>query len=380
MEQAFVYLDLQNQVKLNVFRLRARQNNFYTVRTITMKTNYKAHILLAIFLLLLSMPAVAFLYKFVDQDGRMQMVGWLPPEIAARGDYTRLSNSGRFIEKVPLAKTPEQIAKEKETQRLLKIKDTIIAEEKAQDDILIKTYDSVNQVSLARDRQLGSVDSQIEQARGRIKRHKVRLEDLQKEAAQAERAGRAITTNLLQDIDGTRSQLKKGYEFIILEEKKKEKIRVRFNKDMKRYVLLTELGNVDEPEVVINEGEISSLLETVYECKNELDCNAAWIRAEEYTRQHATTHMQMLGSRIIMTARPIRNEDISITISRIKPDQNSDKNQPIQLFLDLQCKKSAEGQNLCESNITKKIKQEFKAYVADNEKEKEKLLEEKNSS
>jgi len=345
-----------------------------------MKKNKQAPALIFLFLLLVSLPLAAYNYIYVDKNGRTQMEGSLPPEIAARGDYKIVSNSGRFIKNVPLSKTPEQRAKEKEEERLRKINEAIIAEEKAQDQILLKTYQSVDEIKLALNRQLESIDVRIQITRGTIKRLKVRLEGLQKDAAQAERAGRPITKNLLQDIDGTRNQLKKAYESIILAEKKKEQIRETFNSDMKRFASLTKLKeDSEEAAVVISHNAVISLLETVYECKDKLDCDAAWIRAEAYTRKYATTHMQMLGKRIIMTARPIRNDDISITVSRIKPDQTAEAGQPIQLFLDLQCRNNSKGQSLCNSDASKKIKQEFKAYVADNAEEKQQLLADRKS-
>ncbi len=101
------------------------------------------------------------------------------------------------------------------------------------------------------------------------------------------------------------------------------------------------------------------MLETVVFCSDENSCDKAWKLAEAYTRKHATTRLQMLAKSIIMTAAPIKDKDISITVSRIRePDV-----QGARLFMDLQCKNSPRGKEFCESVGVNGIRAGFRPYL-----------------
>ena len=74
---------------------------------------------------------------------------------------------------------------------------------------------------------------------------------------------------------------------------------------------------------------------------------------------HATTRMQLLASSIIMTATPLKDDDISITVSRIEVAGEPGA----QLFMDLQCKDSPRGRDLCETERVDEIRAGFRPYL-----------------
>lgn len=69
----------------------------------------------------------------------------------------------------------------------------------------------------------------------------------------------------------------------------------------------------------------------------------------------------MLSDSIIMSAAPLKDDDISLTASRIVY-----KDRPgAELFMDLQCKPSPRGIDLCNTEAVEKIRTGFRDYLAE---------------
>ncbi|MCB1831158.1 MAG: DUF4124 domain-containing protein, partial [Gammaproteobacteria bacterium] len=77
-----------------------------------------------------------------------------------------------------------------------------------------------------------------------------------------------------------------------------------------------------------------------------------------YVRQHATTRLQLLAESIIMTGAPIKDNDITIAVSRIvEPDVPGAR-----LFMDLQCKESPRGKDFCLTPEVERIRTGFREF------------------
>ena len=188
--------------------------------------------------LLLFMPglsAFAATYKWVDEKGVTHYGDSIPPEYRDRAN-TEMNTRGVIIKKNEPALTPEQ--RKAQEAELAKRKQE--AKEKRQDEILLKTYTSVEEIDLARDRNL----RQIELA---IKNIQVRLETLQAELDATRRQAKAYALNnqsvseqLQADIEYMERN-KQNVEVTILQKRAEaEETRARFEEDKKRYIELTQ--------------------------------------------------------------------------------------------------------------------------------------------
>ena len=333
----------------------------------TMRRNLKTHILIltAVVGILFWLPLQAGkLYRWVDEEGNVHYTDRVPPEQADKA-RTQLDARGLKIESVRAARTPEEIAKEKELERLRAEKQRLIEEQKAADRVLLKTFRSEDDIEMTLNGKLAAIDVQIQVIRGNIKRLKQKLARMQKDAAELELQGKKISSRFLKEIDNSRQALKDSYAAIIRAEERKEHYRVVYKKDLERFRILRHLKS-DRDRLQLVSGK-NLILDHLYTCEDQLTCDQAWITAEKFVKDFATTKIQMLSDTIIMTAPPSKDQDISITIARIrqKPGR-SDTEQPTgaQLFVDLQCKNSPLGDELCAGEQVKKIRTEFKAYMA----------------
>lgn len=316
----------------------------------------KFYLIFAICLLSVSAEPFAKMYRWTDAQGHVHYSDKVPPEHVGQARI-RLDNRGMEVEEVEAAKTREEIEHDEELERLRVEKKRLINEQKALDRVLLRTFRSEDDILMTRDGKLTSINTSIQIVRSNIRRLKLNLAAMQKNAANLERQGQRISAAHIQDIEHIRQQLKDNYEVIIKKEQSKEALREIYAADVTRFLILKNL----RPRLDIKQEKrrIRSLLETVVICNNQPDCDAAWIKAEEYVRKHATTRLQMLANSIIMTAAPLVPTDISITVSRIRiPDEPG-----ASLFMDLQCKESPRGHDFCETDPVDDIRSGFRVYL-----------------
>ncbi len=305
----------------------------------------------AIALGLLLSPTQAKMYRWVDADGNVHYSDKIPTD---QVDQARdeLNKQGVGINRTPRAKTAEELAKEQELERLRLEQQRLIEEQQASDRVLLRTFRSEDDILLARDGKLAAIDVMIQVTQSNIRRNQAKLAQLQERAANLERAGRQVPDKLLANINTTLRNINDGYTAIDKKEQEKQAVRDTFGLDLKRF---RELKNIrPKPEQIARE-EQRKELDNLVHCKDEQACDAAWAKAETFLRTHATTPMQMLGGRILMSAAPKRDDDISITISRLKrPEQDATL-----LFMDLYCRDTPRGKELCDSDKVKAIRQTF---------------------
>lgn len=325
-----------------------------------MRILYRPSTALIALTLLFAFPLQAGkIYRWVDQEGKVHLSDRVPSEHVKRA-RSQLSETGREVDRVERAKTAEEIARDKELEKLRAEQQRLIEQQRAKDQVLLRTFRTEDDLLMARNGKLAAIDSNIQVIRGNIRRMKTRLDEMQQTAASMERQGQRLSSNLLKDIENTRHQLRDSYTTIIQKEQEKEAIRDQAANDLTRFRSLKNLREENaNPE--LEQVSRSVLLETVFVCQDDPDCDRAWIRVEEYVREHATTRLQMLSDVIIMTATPLLDNDISLTASRIEyPDRPG-----AELFMDLQCKPTALGIEHCRTEAVEKIRRGFRQYLAE---------------
>jgi len=203
---------------------------------------------------------------------------------------------------------------------------------------------------------MAAVDVMIQITEGNIRRYQIKLEALQKHAANQERAGKAVPEKLLASIRDTVTRINENYAIIERREQEKNAIRNAFDRDLYRFRVLKRL----EPEKQVQQEEPKPLtLPNLIVCPDPASCDRLWGRAEEFVRRHATTRMQMLGDKIVMSAVPTKDDDVSITIARIDKQQ---ANASV-LFMDLFCRKTLLAQEFCLSERVAAIRDAFQVEV-----------------
>ncbi len=308
-------------------------------------------------LLAIPFSAMGKMYRWVDDDGRVQYSDRVPPSQKAK-EHSRFDDSGIEVEKVKAARSKEamqaELAREKELKRLRAEQQRIIDNQKAADRVLLRTFRSEDDIKMARDGKFAAIDVHMQVIRGNIKRLKNRLEELQKGAADLERQGSKPSRRYLADMESLRQQIKDAYASIIVKEREKDTIWANHEDDLQRFRTLKKL-QPEKPGITPSQ-QTASLLETVVTCPDKERCDLAWKRAQTYVELYATTRMQMASDIILMTRMPVQDDEFSLTVSRIAKKEGTDA----EIFLDLQCKNTPGGEKFCNTDKVQAVRHNFR--------------------
>ncbi len=296
------------------------------------------------------------LYKWTDSEGRTYYSDRVPPQHTNRA-RTELSEQGVAVDAVDAAKTPEQLEVEARVAELRAKQQRLIAEQADRDRALLRTFDTEAEIFVARDRKLDAINIIIQVTGNNIKRLKSQLQGLQKNAAALELKGKRVTHKLIDEIKTTRQQVQESEVYIAAKRREGEKFEAKFQADLERFRELKKQGLVATRSDADPQPKVENVI-SVVDCKERETCNKAWSLAQLYVRDQATTRFQLITDTLIMTAAPTRDEDISITISRIPGKDTS-----AQLFLDVQCKATPQGEEFCESDEVVAIRAGFKPFI-----------------
>jgi len=152
----------------------------------------------------------ARVYKWVDKKGITHYGETVPPEYA-NANITELDDKGRVVSQHEVL-TPEQAAARAEAEAKKRAEEQAALDQKRHDKALVSSYNSEQEIDLARDRSLKQVNAMLDSLRARLK--------IEQQGGNATRAAQ------VQQEIGQR-------------EKEAADIRARFEADKQRYRELT---------------------------------------------------------------------------------------------------------------------------------------------
>ncbi len=305
-----------------------------------------------------SHPAFAKkMYKWVNEQGETTFSDQVPPE---NSQYRResLNEKGRVVEVTEQAKTKEQQAMENRLNELKKAQEKVIAQQAANDKVLLSTFRNLEDMQASLYAKMQSLDTQRNVAQGNLKRVEIQLENQQKKAAELERNGKKVPSFLLNEIKQTEAQIQAAYAEINSHIEKKNRAKAEFEADIERFKFLT-LRNADPSKASDNNTDNQTADQIgLYTCETETLCNKAWLSAHEFFKAHATTPIDTDTDKLIMGRSPTIDSDLSLSISKIV-----DENKKLQLFLDIRCRDSSLGAELCASQKVSAIRSAFRSFI-----------------
>ena len=307
-------------------------------------------------LILAALPAQARLFKWVDDQGNVHYTDRVPPEVAER-ERAELDKRGMTVKKTEAAKTPEEIAREKQLEELRAEQKRVEAEQRALDEVLLRTFRSEDDIIMARDGKVAAIDTQIDVTRGTIAKQQERLTEMQRQAADLERQGKPVARKQIEEMDALRDHIDRNYAAIVQNEQSRQSMIEKHDRDLKRF---RQLKTPEKAEQAAPQAKARvALLDTVVVCKDAVECDRLWGKAQAYVRANATTAVRMTGKSILATAPPKDDAGYSLTLSRL-PDRDGSG---VRIFLDLQCRDTAPGREFCAGQRVSKVRDGFRGAV-----------------
>ena len=296
------------------------------------------------------------MYRWVDAQGNVHFSDQVPPDQIQQKRDT-LNEKARVVDTVDKAKTPEQIEQQKRLDALRKEQEKIIAKQASDDKVLLTTYRSSADIQRALDTKFLEIDSNKNAVEGNLKRYEQQLSQQWQEAATHERNARKVPAKLLEDIAVSKRQIEMAQVELARHDAEKQKFQKEFQADMARFQFLTQ--NADDTKVSQTHLAASNANNELglFVCQTTEQCLKAWQIAGEFVAKFSSTGPDVENENLIMRAVPVTDSDISLSISRLQQGKTQ------QIFLDMRCKNTNLGQELCASDKAQTIRRGFAHYV-----------------
>lgn len=320
---------------------------------------FPTSIFLVLFLFLCANQAVQAkkMYRWVNEQGETIFSDQVPPE---HSQYRResLNEKGRVIEVTEEEKTKEQQAIANRLNALKKAQEKIIAQQAANDKVLLSTFRNLKDMEASLYATMQSLDAQRNVAQSNLKRVENQLEAQQKKAAELERNGKTVPQALLDEIKQTEAQIQVAYAEINKQIEKKNRTKAEFEANIERFKFLTQ-ENTD-PSKAVDKSAQTNINDKIglYICETDMLCAKAWASAHDFVKANATTPIDTDTDKLIMGRAPATDDDLALSISKLE-----DENKKQQLFLDIHCRESSLGIELCASQKVRDIRSAFRPFI-----------------
>jgi hypothetical protein len=297
------------------------------------------------------------LFRWVDDQGNVRYSDQVPPD-QVKHRRESLDENIRVVDTVNKEKTIAQRELEKRLLLLRKQQEDIINQQKAHDKVLLSTFRNVDDMKMSLKGKVLALDGQKSLLDGNLQRVEKQLQLQQKRAAQHELDGKKVPIRLLKSISASKEQVDQAADEIARHIQKKKRIKTAFEIDVDRFVFLTQ-SNTESKELSRKTGEnkAENML-GLYICETVQHCDKAWLRAKQFVLTFSTTPLDSETDRLIMGQVPHRDSDLSLSVSRMDVEKKKQ-----QLFLDIRCRKSSLGEELCAGDKAKKIRRSFSDYI-----------------
>jgi hypothetical protein len=187
---------------------------------------------------LLPSDASAGIKCWTNSDGVRECGHAVPPEYAQK-EYREMSETGVTVGTTARAKSGEELRTQREEEaRLAAIeaeKARRIRERQAKDRVLLSTFTTEKDLTLAHEGQVAAIDIRIDHTERILDQLGKSLEQLHAQAANLERSGKTITPELKNKIAKVERQLQDSHSFIEKRRLQKAELASQFADDLDRY-------------------------------------------------------------------------------------------------------------------------------------------------
>ena len=194
--------------------------------------------LIALVTVLLPVPASAGIKCWTNDEGVRECGNAVPPRYSQKG-HRELNERGITLSTTDRAKTKEELRIEREeAARLAAIRAEEarkIRERETRDRVLLSTFTTEEDLTLAHQGQVAAIDLRIEHTEQILKQLEQSLAQLRAKAAKLERSGKPMTPELKAKIARVKTQVDDSHAFIEKRQLQKAELAAQFAADLDRY-------------------------------------------------------------------------------------------------------------------------------------------------
>jgi hypothetical protein len=303
--------------------------------------------------------ALAEAFRWTDEQGRVHYSDQVPPE-DAKHERARLNEQGRRVERIEGAKTPEQLARERQRQYLRAEQQRLLVEQHDRDLALLRSYRNEDELLQGRQNKLTTLDAIIKVTLSNRQRQADFLQSQQKKAADLELQGQPVPKSLRDNIDAVRRQIASHQEKLDGLEREKRTINESYQRDLERFRLLQANRGELERFLVWREParlDGGNVIIGAVNCRPGSDCDRVWDATRRYIQSRTALPLFTDTPRLLQTMGPQSDGDIALIAVRIEGRSDN------AVFLDLRCRPSSLGEELCAGPKGREILSGFTSAV-----------------
>jgi hypothetical protein len=319
--------------------------------------------LMAFIMALAGGAAGAETYRWMDEDGVTHYSDQVPPD-QVKHRRTRLNSQGLEVGTIEAPKTAEQLRREQQLRQLRAQQEKILAAQRDQDRALLRTYRSVEEMYAALQGKLDTLDGSAKITEANRQRQKELLAGQERRAADLERQGQTVPQSLRDLISAPRRQILAYDEKLRDIQADKNAISAQFAKDIARFqaIQAMQAKNQGEPSgaslsITADRGGKDGIIISAIACAVGTVCDRAWELARDYVARNSSAPLSVDTDKVIQTPNPVNDRDFGMTVTRIVG-----RSEDI-LFLDVRCRPSSIGEELCSSPRIGELRANFKAFI-----------------
>jgi len=317
----------------------------------------KNHLYLFIaFSLLALSPIHAASFKcWTNDEGIKECGNAIPPKYINQKIHYHNTKSGKIHKVKEAAKTGDELVKEKQRQKEEEKRLREIRKQEAYDDVLLKTYLTVDDLLLSLHWKITTLDSRIKVAENSIQSQQSLFANYTRKAANIERSGKALPKALKEQISANRNKVKMLQDRIKSLEKDKKDIHTKFSHDTDRFTtrkvknLTLTLANPEKAR------QLNSIQVT---CPSAKNCDKLWQKAINFTKENSDLPVIFHTGNVYTTISPKTETDIAIIVSRVE-NQVDTKIKGEKITMQARCYPSRKGETLCKSDIVTNLLESF---------------------
>jgi len=177
------------------------------------------------------------LYRFENEDGVVVLSHAIPPELVHKG-YSVVGEDGTVVRVVARELTPAEVLQHERQLAAEKAAEDAGVARARHDEELMKLYSSARDVEEARDRKILSIETVIATTKANLERLKLQKRRLEQQAADREREGSALSTEILDNLGILEAQIGEKEREIMARKHEQELVGDQFALDLERINLL----------------------------------------------------------------------------------------------------------------------------------------------
>ena len=299
-------------------------------------------------------------FRWVDEKGEVHYTEYLPPEQATRGGK-KINEKGMTVETLAGAKTPEQREQEGRLKRLHASLVRVVGEQAERDDVLLRTFRSVEDIQQTLQGKLTTLDSLMQVVQTNRERQTAKLDALQKRAADLERIGKPVPEKLKQEIEASHKLIVDYEQKFRQHEEQKRLFQAEAEADTVRLnALLAQQGKNSLNALVLRLKDLSlpagnpaDLLVAAIPCKDSAACAVAWKKAHTFVELH-TPHPHTASSTVLFSADPSPEQPLGLLVAQVQDGKDS------VLFMELLCEHATAAEGACASPEAQGLREGFR--------------------